>query len=441
MNDPATYGGFIDPSHDPFGGDYAAAQNEYNSLTGEWGIYRPERQYDDESSRRDLAKARTDWVKSNKIYETDASGTQTLNKKYKAQEDWVKSLGKEDVSYDPFSSTHFPYDPSKPETVMRAANEENFYLTDANTGRNITDKEGFGYSTGALHPQGELVLLDKSAQGGGGVEQSIRIGDKFYDKIYKDPKTGKITAKSGFYDSKTKSYPTIELTAGQLKAAERIEPNSLWVYKDDAEAAEHFNAMNKGKAQLDADLAKATTLQQKATVIQAFKDKFHGMLPWGYDYSGDRKLDAEESAGKGLTDEQIAQMESRSNATNPKKEGGEIKGYAEGGMINPFDYNYADGGDINPFGNTYAAGGKLLRGPGDGMSDSIPAVINGEEPQRAALADGEFVIPADVVSHLGNGSTEAGSRALYSMMDRIRMARTGRKQQAPEIDPTKFLPE
>ena len=91
--------------------------------------------------------------------------------------------------------------------------------------------------------------------------------------------------------------------------------------------------------------------------------------------------------------------------------------------------------------NTYAAGGTLLRGPGDGMSDDIPAVIHGEEPQRAALADGEFVVPADVVSHLGNGSTEAGSRSLYGMMDRVRKARTGRVQQAPEIDPNEFLPE
>jgi len=89
---------------------------------------------------------------------------------------------------------------------------------------------------------------------------------------------------------------------------------------------------------------------------------------------------------------------------------------------------------------TYAAGGKLLRGPGDGMSDSIPAVIHGSKPQRAALADGEFVIPADVVSHLGNGSTEAGSRKLYEMMDKIRHARTGRKQQAPAVKADKYLP-
>lgn len=90
--------------------------------------------------------------------------------------------------------------------------------------------------------------------------------------------------------------------------------------------------------------------------------------------------------------------------------------------------------------NTYAAGGKLLRGPGDGMSDSIPAVINGAKPQRAALADGEFVIPADVVSHLGNGSTEAGSKRLYSMMDKVRRARTGNPKQGKQINPEKFMP-
>jgi hypothetical protein len=89
---------------------------------------------------------------------------------------------------------------------------------------------------------------------------------------------------------------------------------------------------------------------------------------------------------------------------------------------------------------TYAAGGKLLRGPGDGMSDSIPAVIQGANPQRAALADGEFVIPADVVSHLGNGSTEAGSKRLYSMMDKVRKARTGNPKQGKQINPDRFMP-
>jgi hypothetical protein len=80
----------------------------------------------------------------------------------------------------------------------------------------------------------------------------------------------------------------------------------------------------------------------------------------------------------------------------------------------------------------------MLKGPGDGMSDSIPAVIGSKQPAR--LADGEFVVPADVVSHLGNGSTDAGAKKLYKMMDKIRSARTGKKKQAPQVNTNKFLP-
>ncbi len=89
----------------------------------------------------------------------------------------------------------------------------------------------------------------------------------------------------------------------------------------------------------------------------------------------------------------------------------------------------------------YAAGGnpRLLKGPGDGMSDDIPATIANKQPAR--LADGEFVIPADVVSHLGNGSTEAGAKQLHGMMDKVRTARTGRKSQGKQINPKKFMPK
>ena len=86
----------------------------------------------------------------------------------------------------------------------------------------------------------------------------------------------------------------------------------------------------------------------------------------------------------------------------------------------------------------YSDGGRMLKGPGDGMSDSIPASIGGKQPAR--LADGEFVVPADVVSHLGNGSTDAGAKKLYSMMDKIRRARTGKKKQAPAVKADKFMP-
>lgn len=86
----------------------------------------------------------------------------------------------------------------------------------------------------------------------------------------------------------------------------------------------------------------------------------------------------------------------------------------------------------------YSDGGRMLKGPGDGMSDSIPANIGGKQPAR--LADGEFVVPADVVSHLGNGSTDAGAKHLYSMMDKVRTARTGKKAQGKEINPKKYMP-
>jgi hypothetical protein len=84
-----------------------------------------------------------------------------------------------------------------------------------------------------------------------------------------------------------------------------------------------------------------------------------------------------------------------------------------------------------------ADAGRYLQGKTDGMADEIETSIDGEQP--ALLSHGEFVIPADVVSHLGNGNSEAGAEKLYSMMDRIREARTGTKEQGKEIDADKFI--
>jgi len=84
------------------------------------------------------------------------------------------------------------------------------------------------------------------------------------------------------------------------------------------------------------------------------------------------------------------------------------------------------------------ARGRYLQGETDGMADKIPAKIGQDQP--AALSHGEFVIPADVVSHLGNGNSDAGAKKLYSMMDKIRTARTGTKKQGKEINPDKFMP-
>ena len=84
------------------------------------------------------------------------------------------------------------------------------------------------------------------------------------------------------------------------------------------------------------------------------------------------------------------------------------------------------------------AKGQYLNGASDGMADKVPARIDGQ--QEARLSDGEFVIPADVVSHLGNGNSDAGAKLLKEMMSRVRKARTGNNKQGKEIDPKKFLP-
>lgn len=123
----------------------------------------------------------------------------------------------------------------------------------------------------------------------------------------------------------------------------------------------------------------------------------------------------------------INSMDAQSDAAT----GGGFTGADPGGMFGGAqsgDVGFATGGLAALAGGgqshlgDYSDGGRLLRGPGDGVSDSIPATIGDKRPAR--LADGEFVVPARIVSELGNGSTEAGARKLYAMMDRIQKARS-----------------
>ena len=118
---------------------------------------------------------------------------------------------------------------------------------------------------------------------------------------------------------------------------------------------------------------------------------------------------------------------------------------AEGGAVEPTPdfqepYTAMARGGLSDLGS-YSDGGRLLRGPGDGVSDSIPAVIGKKKPAR--LADGEFVVPARIVSELGNGSTEAGARKLYAMLDRVQSARKksiGKGKVANNSRADKYLP-
>ena len=123
-----------------------------------------------------------------------------------------------------------------------------------------------------------------------------------------------------------------------------------------------------------------------------------------------------------------AQSDAATTPSGPSGFGSDYGDTSMGGSSS-FDsaYSAANGGLMALAGGgqshlgDYSDGGRLLRGPGDGVSDSIPATIGDKRPAR--LADGEFVVPARIVSELGNGSTEAGARKLYAMMDRIQKAR------------------
>lgn len=108
-----------------------------------------------------------------------------------------------------------------------------------------------------------------------------------------------------------------------------------------------------------------------------------------------------------------------------------LKGEEEEKPQDIFKTGFAAGGPIN-------TRGLYLGGPTDGMADKIPANINNVEPVK--LSDGEFVIPADVVSHLGNGNSDAGAEVLYDMLERVRTARTGSPEQGRQINPYKYVP-
>ena len=194
----------------------------------------------------------------------------------------------------------------------------------------------------------------------------------------------------------------------------------------------------------------------KLAAKNALRDKF-GNLQMGAAYtgiSGTAMLDEQE---KQIDAELAANRISAAEAASMKARIADARSRAEAAMrANP--YNFALGGEVtdqyqlmtpelggrapdqrNVFG--LAKGGmppRYIEGPGDGMSDSIPANIDGRQP--AKLTDGEFVIPADVVSHLGNGSSKAGAKQLYAMMDRVRKARTGNEKQGKEINPQRLMP-
>jgi hypothetical protein len=161
-----------------------------------------------------------------------------------------------------------------------------------------------------------------------------------------------------------------------------------------------------------------------------------GLDAGSFGYGGGMGSGADTSGGYGGSAAGDAAMGGADNSGGPG--GGDAAGgggEANGGLM----HAYAAGGGYNL--GDYSDGGRLLRGPGDGVSDSIPAMIGKKQPAR--LADGEFVVPARIVSELGNGSTEAGARKLYAMMDRVQSARgktVGKGKVAKNSRAERYLP-
>jgi len=161
--------------------------------------------------------------------------------------------------------------------------------------------------------------------------------------------------------------------------------------------------------------------------------------------AGATGLDAARAAALAQGTELNAQNQARATASQPifamtpaQSQAASDKFYGRVPAPAPVPVRAAQGGLMGLAAGGKPAHGRYLQGSTDGMADKLPARI--DHGQEAALSHGEFVIPADVVSHLGNGNSDAGAKQLYKMMDNIRQARTGNKKQGKEINPNKFTP-
>ena len=223
--------------------------------------------------------------------------------------------------------------------------------------------------------------------------------------------------------------------SGSSGSDQYTDPNPGWSGLTPTQKAEYY------QDPANALMATITQLGQKGIGLTSLGMALNALDP--------SRQPAEAQIALGITPQQtfrsseLAAQKSEGTPTESSPGGGAFGGAGyDGGMFSGAqsgDVGFAKGG-ISHLGD-YSDGGRLLRGPGDGISDSIPAMIGKKQPAR--LADGEFVVPARIVSELGNGSTEAGARKLYAMMDRVQKARkktVGKGKVAANSRSAKYLP-
>jgi hypothetical protein len=243
-----------------------------------------------------------------------------------------------------------------------------------------------------------------------------------------DPVTQMYVKKGG--EGATMVSP-INATSGASGSSDYTDPNPGWSGMTPAEKAEYY------QDPANALMANITQLGQKGIGFTS--------LGLAQNYFSPGFQDAQSAIAHGITPQQSFRSSEYSDPGSGGSDvgigGSDISGQSEGtpAIANGGLLALAQGGMSNL--GSYSDGGRLLRGPGDGISDSIPAMIGKKQPAR--LADGEFVVPARIVSELGNGSTEAGARKLYAMMDRVQKARgktVGKGKVATNSRAAKHLP-
>lgn len=316
---------------------------------------------------------------------------------------------------DPTAGMAAAYTPPAPPGVMSNIASGNFSEAANQVGANIGSAVKSGYNSGA-------DLLDKATTGSTYSNLAKGYGENVSDfgAGLKNLATGSGgTAASEAVKAGTLTSPAMAAGATLYGGTGMMAVEEQRKYLEEAKKANAISEADYNAKLADinrqADIARRVTAEHPFGVTS--KDISIGDTYYGRTGASDTAYDRADDAGVTLY-----------------AAGGDVDG-----QLSLADYMMTNSNQTSsPL--KLASGGmpRFLSGGGDGMSDSIHASIGGSQPAR--LADGEFVIPADVVSHLGNGSSKAGAKRLYKMMDKVRVARTGRKQQGKQINPMKYMP-
>jgi hypothetical protein len=358
----------------------------------------------------------------------------------------------QDVAGAPMSSKERRYftDTFVPGTPYKAPGPE--YLAAGGPVEEMSNANAIGANTG--YPQANIHTGAYATPYQQPMSENVVTGSQ--DSAV-NPYTGQATFADGgsvggyTYDPASGTYvkaggqgATTVMPEGFASTASGINPGAPTV--SDAEMASYYGnnpgmgAFSRGMQGLFGTSVLGAIQNAVSPSFQAQQNAItYGYAPSAYDDPGtavaadaEAAAQADNNVSAGLA----AAADAADAAAGDSGDGGDGggDGMARGGL-----YALAQGG-ISDLGD-YSDGGRLLRGPGDGISDNIPAVIGKKRPAR--LADGEFVVPARIVSELGNGSTEAGARKLYAMMERVQKARgktVGKGKVAANSRASKHLP-